>query len=85
MLNVKGARNMTVRAKKKSADYNPDTKRGVGFFGLLAIIFITLKLIGIIDWSWIWVLAPLWCPPVLAVVGILLLAVIAYFTDKIEA
>jgi ATP/ADP translocase len=70
--------------ENEKRDYSGATKGGIGFFGLLAIVFITLKLIGIIDWSWIWVLAPLWCPPVLAVVGILLLAVIAYFTDKIK-
>lgn len=35
---------------------------GIGFLGLLAIVFITLKLVGKIDWSWLWVLAPLWIP-----------------------
>ncbi len=35
---------------------------GIGFFGLLAIVFITLKLTGYIAWSWWWVLAPLWGP-----------------------
>lgn len=35
---------------------------GIGFFGLLAIVFITLKLTGYIAWSWWWVLAPLWIP-----------------------
>lgn len=35
---------------------------GIGFGGLLAAIFITLKLIGKIDWSWWWVLAPIWMP-----------------------
>lgn len=33
---------------------------GIGFLGVLALIFITLKLMGFIDWSWWWVLAPLW-------------------------
>lgn len=33
---------------------------GVSFHGLLAIVFITLKLCKVIDWPWIWVLAPLW-------------------------
>ena len=32
----------------------------IGFWGLLALIFITLKLTGYITWSWVWVLAPLW-------------------------
>ena len=34
---------------------------GVGF-SLLAIVFIVLKLVGVISWSWLWVLAPLWIP-----------------------
>jgi phosphoglycerol transferase MdoB-like AlkP superfamily enzyme len=33
---------------------------GVGFFGLLTITFIVLKLTGFIDWSWWWVLSPIW-------------------------
>lgn len=33
---------------------------GIGFLGLLAILFIALKLTGFISWSWWWVLAPLW-------------------------
>lgn len=32
----------------------------VTFLGLLAIVFITLKLTGTITWSWLWVTAPLW-------------------------
>lgn len=35
---------------------------GIGFCGLLAIVFITLKLCGTINWSWWWVLGPLWIP-----------------------
>jgi hypothetical protein len=31
-----------------------------GFLSLLALVFITLKLTGYIDWSWWWVTAPLW-------------------------
>ncbi len=33
---------------------------GIGFFGLLAVLFIGLKLTGFIDWSWWWVLSPIW-------------------------
>jgi len=35
---------------------------GIGFCGLLAVLFIGLKLTGHIDWSWWWVLSPLWIP-----------------------
>ena len=33
---------------------------GIGFVGLLQITFIVLKLVGVISWSWVWVLSPLW-------------------------
>ena len=36
------------------------TNTGIGFTGLLTIVFITLKLLGKIDWSWWWVLSPVW-------------------------
>ena len=39
---------------------NNSTNGGVGFVGLLTIVFIVLKLIGVINWSWVWVLSPVW-------------------------
>ena len=43
---------------------------GIGFCGLLTIVFVTLKLCRMIDWSWLWVLSPLWIPfAILAVFG----------------
>ena len=50
---------------------------GVGFLGLLTILFIGLKLTGYIAWSWIWVLSPIWIPLVLViaiVIGYLIFA-----------
>lgn len=35
---------------------------GLGFFGGLTIAFIVLKIVGAIEWSWIWVISPLWFP-----------------------
>lgn len=37
-----------------------EVRMKTGFFGLLGIAFITLKLCGIIDWSWWFVTMPLW-------------------------
>lgn len=36
------------------------TASGIGFPGLLTVLFIGLKLTDHIDWSWWWVLSPLW-------------------------
>ena len=48
---------------------------GVGFGGLLAVAFIVLKLTGFIDWSWWWVLAPLWIG---LVVVLIILAIVIW-------
>ena len=33
---------------------------GIGFTGALTIVFIVLKLCHVIEWSWLWVLSPIW-------------------------
>lgn len=60
-----------------------ETSGGIGFCGLLAIVFITLKLIDKIDWSWWWVLSPLWIPCAVVIgIGIILLGG-AYISTKV--
>jgi len=54
---------------------------GIGFCGLLAVLFIGLKLTSVIDWSWWWVLAPLWIPGII-VVGFLFILFLAYMNDR---
>lgn len=49
---------------------------GVGFCGLLAIVFIVLKLCHVINWSWIWVLSPIWIPVVLIMIFSIIMIVI---------
>lgn len=46
---------------------------GIGFCGLLTIAFIVLKLTKYIDWSWLWVLSPIWIPAAV-VIGFLIIA-----------
>ena len=48
---------------------------GIGFCGLLTIVFIVLKILKIISWSWWWVLSPLWLPIAIVII-ILILCVI---------
>ncbi len=59
---------------------NSSSSSGIGFFGLLTILFITLKLIGYIDWSWWWVLAPLYMP-----IAIIISILMIIFLGKIGA
>jgi transmembrane Fragile-X-F protein len=53
------------------SENSSSTSGGIGFLGLLTILFIGLKLTGYVGWSWWWVLAPIWIP---SVVGVALLA-----------
>lgn len=41
---------------------------GVGFTSLLTLVFITLKLCKVINWSWWWVLSPVWITAILVVI-----------------
>lgn len=43
-----------------------DKSGGITFSGLLTCVFIALKLTDVINWSWWWVLGPIWIPIVLA-------------------
>lgn len=45
-----------------------NTYSGIGFTGLLTIVFIVLKLCKIITWKWVWILAPLWIDILLAII-----------------
>lgn len=56
---------------------------GVSFWGILAIVFITLKLLGVITWAWGWVLLPLWGPVALAVVVLLGFALIGAIVKSV--
>jgi hypothetical protein len=51
---------------------------GIGFVGLLTLLFIGLKLTGYITWSWLWVLSPLWISVCLGIVFFIIFLVFMY-------
>ena len=59
-----------------------ESKSGIGFIGLLQIVFITLKLLNKITWSWLWVLSPLWISISLGIILLSILGLIFYIMDK---
>lgn len=46
---------------------NNVSSSGMSFSSVLTIVFIVLKLVGVIDWSWWWVLSPFWISLILVV------------------
>jgi len=61
--------------RRRGENMSENKSGGVGFAGLLTIVFIVLKLLKVIAWSWVWVLSPLWIC-IAAVVIISIIAVI---------
>lgn len=54
------------------------TSQSFPLFTILFLIFMTLKLCGVIAWSWWWITAPIWAPilivlTIFAVVGLVVL------------
>lgn len=66
--------------KHNNVNVSSSSSSGIGFVGLLTIVFIVLKLLGKITWSWWWVLSPLWISAGLALLillGVLIFVLIA--------
>lgn len=64
------------------------TSGGIGFMGLLTILFVGLKLTHYIDWRWRWVLAPLWIGVAFwlaFIVGVLVVAGFCLWMDSWKA
>ena len=55
---------------------------GIRFTSLLTVVFITLKLTKVIDWSWWWVMSPLLIPPAIVLVLLLVIGVIAFMKNS---
>lgn len=49
----------------------------MGICSVLGLIFVTLKLTGVIAWSWLWVLLPFWGPAALAIILVFVAAAVA--------
>ena len=57
------------------------TSAGIGFTGVLTVAFIVLKLTHVIDWSWWWVLSPVW---IMAIISVIFIAVYFYIIWRLS-
>ena len=57
---------------------------GVGFGGLLFLVFLVLKLCNVISWSWWWVTVPLWGPLALGLVIFIIWMAVYLISDAIK-
>lgn len=64
------------------SDTSSNSNRGIGFIGALTLLFIALKLLGEIDWSWWWVLSPIWISAILITSIILIVLLVAWVIGR---
>lgn len=57
---------------------NTSNNNGIGFIGALQIAFIVLKLLKVINWKWLWVLAPTWISAILVIVLIAIWLILSH-------
>ena len=53
---------------------------GIGFSGLLTVLFVGLKLTGHITWPWLWVLSPIWISLLIGIAVLTILFIVAIVT-----
>ncbi|MGB3160374.1 MAG: hypothetical protein WBA84_03910 [Carnobacterium sp.] len=58
------------------------SRSGLGLLDVLGIIFITLKVLGLINWSWWLVLAPFWATLTIVVLLLIVLALLGIGENK---
>lgn len=62
-----------------SSSSSSSSSGGIGIRTALFLIFLTLKLTGLIDWSWWWVLSPLWIPAAIGLLFVFIVGLTALF------
>lgn len=58
------------------------TSSGLGPLDVLVVIFIVLKLLGVITWSWVWVLSPIWIQLVIVAIVFIVILVKDHWSLK---
>ena len=67
-----------------NSNNNGSAAGGIGFCGLLTIAFIVLKLTGVISWSWLWVLTPIWIPAAIVIAVLLVVLIVVLVKEGIK-
>jgi len=65
-----------------SSKSSSSSSSGIGFPGLLTVLFIGLKLTGHITWPWVWVLSPLWISALIFLCAVATILIVAIIADK---
>lgn len=79
-----GLKKFKIKGVYAMAESSGSTGGGIGVFGLLGVVFVILKLTGVITWSWLWVTAPFWGGLALLIGIIAIVALLAIILNKVK-
>lgn len=68
---------LPLKKKNNKQEFNLMEKQGMSVATIIGIIFVVLKLCGLINWSWYWVLSPFWIEIAVVILFTFLIYVIA--------
>lgn len=69
--------NTLIQRKTPMSNNSSSSSSGIGFSGLLTVLFVGLKLTGHITWSWLWVLSPIWISFLIGLAFVIILLIVA--------
>jgi hypothetical protein len=73
--------NAIKQSRSKTMSSSSSSSGGIGFTGALTILFIGLKLTHVINWSWWWVLSPIWISLLILLFILLVIAIIFLISE----
>ena len=73
--------NAIKQSRSKTMSSSSSSSGGIGFTGALTILFIGLKLAHVINWSWWWVLSPIWISLLILLFILLVIAIIFLISE----
>jgi hypothetical protein len=72
--------NVIKQSQFKTMSSSSSSSGGIGFTGLLTVLFVGLKLTGHITWPWLWVLSPIWISLLIGIAILTILFIVAIVT-----
>ena len=76
--------NTLVQRKTPMSNNSSSSSSGIGFTGLLTVLFVGLKLTHVITWSWLWVLSPIWISFLIGLAFAVILIIAAAFAGLLK-
>jgi len=73
--------NVIKQSKYKTMSSSSSSSGGISFTGALTVLFIGLKLTHVINWSWWWVLSPIWISSLFVLTIILIVGIVAVIAE----